>query len=347
MSDKKQKNQRLQKAQTLRQTHETWSGICCLAPFWIVPDYIAPYRPFIFCLVDEGSKVLRTNTFDQDPSTNEIFAEILHGICRPILGSGRARRPEVLFFDNSDLADALTPLLSDLDIRCELRHSLPVIKKLLYSMEKQINRREPIPGLLTIPSITKPFMSHLYELAADFYTATPWNCLNDRNPIEIRVTPAKEPRYAVVMGSGGEVFGLAVYDYLDDLLALYNSSLSNQQLTKKFSTLVLFFEEARAMGFEDLDAMEANGWSVIDEQGYPIFGRSTPLMEIQNPSKADLFWMEGALAGILKYLSKHTPVESFDWIPPDETVSVKLIGGEAQTKLRFLNVDELLSGHFD
>lgn len=101
------------------------------------------------------------------------------------------------------------------------------------------------------------------------------------------------------------------------------------------------------MGFEDLDAMEANGWSVIDEQGYPIFGRSTPLMEIQNPSKADLFWMEGALAGILKYLSKHTPVESFDWIPPDETVSVKLIGGEAQTKLRFLNVDELLSGHFD
>lgn len=101
------------------------------------------------------------------------------------------------------------------------------------------------------------------------------------------------------------------------------------------------------MGFEDLDAMEANDWSVVDELGYPIFGRSTPSMEIRNPSKADLFWMEAALAGILKYLRKHTPVESFDWIPSDETISVKLTGGKTQTKLRFPDLNELLSGHLD
>lgn len=252
MSDEKRKNQRLQKAQTLRQTHETWSGTCGRAPFWIVPDDIAPYRPFLFCLADESSKVLRTNTFEQEPSTNEIFAEVLHGICRPMLGSGRARRPKVLFLDNSDLVDALTPLLSDLGVRCEFRHSLPILKELLYSMEKQINRREPIPGLLTIPSITKPFLGHLYELAADFYAATPWYWLNDMNPIAICVTPDKEPRYAVVMGSGGEIFGLAVYDSLDDLLAIYDSSLSNQQLTKKSSTLVLFSRKQEPWGLKIL-----------------------------------------------------------------------------------------------
>jgi hypothetical protein len=72
----------------------------------------------------------------------------------------------------------------------------------------------------------------------------PWRWLTDHHPLAIRYRPEDAPRYAVVMGSGGEVLGLAVYDTLADLQRIYQSPLSPKQLTQIVTWFVLFFEEA-------------------------------------------------------------------------------------------------------
>src|SRR2546425_1229294 len=82
-------------------------------------------------------------------------------------------------------------------------------------------------------------------------------------PFAIRCLPEDAPRYAVVMGSGGGVFGLAVYETLADLQLMFTSSLSPRQLAKRATWFVLFFEEAPAVSFEDLDAIAAyKDWSI-------------------------------------------------------------------------------------
>jgi hypothetical protein len=251
-----------------------------------------------------------------------------------MLGAGRARRPKLIYLDDIDLVAALAPRLVGLDVRCEYRQSLPALKDALYSMETRLNRREPTPGLLKLPSVTPPLVGHLWELAADFFRAAPWRWLNDSHPMEIRYPPEDKPRYAVVMGSGGEVFGLAVYDALDDLSIMYRRDISPRQAARMATWSVLFFEEATAMNFDDLDAMAKYGWPVAAENAYPVFGRTTGAGEIVAPTRQDVFWMEGALAGVLAYLRKHGQVHQDLLQPVEVTLYVATIGGEVPIYFR-------------
>ena len=199
--------------------------------------------------------------------------------------------------------------------------------------------RETIPGLLSVPSATPPLVQHLYELAADFYRATPWKCLDDRHPIEIRYPLEGNPRYAVVMGSGGEIFGLAVYDTLADLKLIYNYQLTPQQISRRNTWVILYFDEATAMSFDDLDDAEKYGWPVVNETAYPILGRTTKRGTIVPPTAADMFWLEGSLAGILTYFHNHKQIKNGILQPDEMTLTVNTLGIKTQLQLRLPALD--------
>jgi len=40
-------------------------------------------------------------------------------------------------------------------------------------METQIGKYKPLPGLVSIPSVTPQILEHLYHLVAQFYRASP------------------------------------------------------------------------------------------------------------------------------------------------------------------------------
>ena len=325
----------LKKAQRLKQRDEVWEGTCRLARIWITPKNAPPYRPHVTLLLNHKNKILRTQVLEHPPTTEQLFEILLRAMRHPMLGSGwRSRRPTSIYLDNADYVAALTPRLADLDVRCEYRTSLPAVDDALYSMETRAGRYEPIPGLLSIPSITPPLLGQLYTLTTQFYQNTPCRRLNDQHPLEIRYPPDSKPRYAVVMGSASEVFGLAVYDTLDDLRLMYRRDLSPRQTTRMATWLVLFFEEAPAMSFDDLDAMTRYNWPVAGEQSYPVFGRTTSKQELVLPTAADLFWMEGALTGILAFLSDHMQLD-YGFVQPAEiTLPITTLSGKAQMYLK-------------
>ena len=334
VSGRKRMNRRLRQVRRLRQSDETWEGTSRLGRMWIAPRDGPPYRPYVNVFVSTTGTILRTVVLEEPPTPYRVFEDLLQAMRRPMLGAGRARRPKLIYLDDLDFVTALAPRLVSLDVRCEYRHSLPALEGALYSMETRLNKREPTPGLLKLPSVTPSLVGHLCELAADFFQATPWRWLNDSHPMEIRYPPEDKPRYAVVMGSGGEVFGLAVYDALHDLRLMYRRDISPQQAAKMAAWSVLFFEEATAMNFDDLDAMEEYGWPVAAENAYPVFGRTTGAGEIVAPTRQDVFWMEGALAGVLAYLRKHRQVHQGVLQPVEVTLHVATTGGEVQIYLR-------------
>jgi hypothetical protein len=339
MSDPRALERLLKYVQRLPQRDEYWVGTHRLARMWVTPRKAPPYRPYITVFLSQDDKIVRSAVQGQPPTAEALFEDLLRAMRRPVWGAGRARRPTRLYMDNPEDVTALTPRLAALEVQCVYRHPLALADAVIADMETRLGTSNPMPGLLSIPSVTPPLLGHLYQLAAQLYQATPWRWLTDHHPLAIRYRPEDPPRYAVVMGSGGEVFGLAVYDTLEDLQRIYQSSRSPTPLAQIGTWFVLFFEEAPAMSFEDLDAMAQYDWPVATPQAYPVFGRTTPTHAIVLPAKADLLWMEGALAGLVVYVEGHLERRRGGVHPADVTLSVTLVDGKADVRVTILRLD--------
>jgi Domain of unknown function (DUF6930) len=277
--------------------------------------------------------ILRCELIDRPPTPERMFEELLNAMRRPLFGSGFARRPSVVYLDNAEFVAILSPWLAELNISCKYRRVLPMLESALQEVFKGMNKREPIPGLLNLPDVTPPVVGHLYQLAAAYYRLVPWQWLSDMDPIEIRYPPDGQSRYAVVMGSGGEVFGLSVYDTFDDLRGVY-MNLPLQQVYESRTWFAIYFDEAMAMSFEDLEALEKYKWPIAGEQAYPIFARTTRTGELTVPDRADLFWAEAALAAILAYFEKHEKDYRRVSRPAKATLTISTISHEEQVFLR-------------
>ncbi len=335
-SDDPGNNQRieklLQKVRRLRQNTEIWEGVSRLGRIWITPDHQPHYRPYLILIAAKDRAVLHSHVVAQAPTADQIFEELLNAMLHPIWGAGKARRPRVIQLDHPEHVAALAPRLSELGVSCQHHTPLSAANTALKALERSMNRgSKPLPGLLTIPTVTPAQLGNLFQLTADFHRATPWRWLSDYHSMEIRYPLDAAPRYAVVMGSGGEVFGLAVYDTLPDLQRIFEPQLSHRHVASKTSWLVLFFEIAIAMSFDDLDAITQYGWPIPNESAYPVFGRTTKNAEIGLPTAADLAWMAAALAGILAYLPKHRQFARSS----DRTITITTPEGEAQLRLKW------------
>jgi hypothetical protein len=308
---------------------------------WITPDDEWPYRPYLTLLLSQQGKILSSQVLEQPPAADALFESLLRAMRRPALGSGRARRPTLIYLDNAEHVAALSPLLKTLKIQCIHRPTLALADEVAAVIETGRGKYELPPGLVSMPSVTLPMVGHLHELAAQFYRATPWTWFNDHHPFAIQVAPEASPRHAIVMGNAGEVFGLSVYDTLDDLQLVFSPALSHRQVARMSTWFVLFFEEAPAVSFDDLDAIAAHDWPVAAPQAYPVFGRSTADQGLALPTKADLLWMEGALAGLLTYLDHHMVLQRGVPQLADVTMSVSRVDGEVPVRLQVLGFDAI------
>jgi hypothetical protein len=332
----------------LPQRPETWECSGRTARWWITPPGKPARRPNVLLTVAaDAGQVVRVEFDDPLPAPpprgvalppplpppGQVFTGLLEAMRRPAAGAGAARRPALVYFDRPELVEALAPRLAELEVRCEYRRTLPALEVALQRIQARYDRRGPIPGLRTLAGITVPLVAHLCELAADYYRQAPWQYLTDREPFEIGYPPDGPPRYAIVMGSGGAVFGLAVYDALDHLRRLL-AAPESEALRPAFTYSVLFFEEASAMAFDDLETMETYGLALAGERAYPVVGRTTRTGTVSTPLGSDVFWLEGALAAVLVYVRDHIHFRGMEISPARLTLPVQTIGGEKPVYLQ-------------
>ena len=324
----------IHKLSQLKQSDEIWEGTVRLARMWITPKREAAYRPSIITFLDGNGKLLGTEILDKTPTTDQIWNTLTHMMRRPMLGAGWPRRPRMVYFDNLEQQQAMAPLLDAIGVRCEFRRNLPALEAALTEMEKMMNRREkPFPGLISILGITPPLLGHIYTSASEFFEMAPWRVLNDFHPIEIRYPADAPARYAVVMGSGGEVYGVSVQDTLAELKKMY-AAPERHDLTDEMTWLVLFYEKAMTMSFDDLDAITQYGWPVTDELAYPVIGRAEPGAEIGLPTRQDLFWLAAALPACNLYIKQHLKLKRGKVLPAELTLTVPILGTPTKVYLR-------------
>lgn len=281
----------LRRAQRLRQTDATWQCTARRAPCWIHPEDDFTLRPYVVLVLDQDTdKARRADILQERPSAWRVFDVLLQAMLRPASGSGQRERPSRVALDDADLSQVLVPRLGEIGVKCEYRASLPFADAALRDMEAFMNGRDPIPGLLQIPGVTPPLAEAFFVAAADYWNKAPWKLLPCTVPVEVRFPPEGRPRFAVTMGSEGEVFGLALYESLAGLQALYFGGRS-EEVSSGITALGLVFVDAKAMSFADLDSAERYGWPVAAGLAFPQVRKADGPVGAEQPTVEELAWL--------------------------------------------------------
>jgi hypothetical protein len=324
----------LEKTLDLRQRDEIWECTVRRARAWITPPDRDPYRPYIVIAVSRDGKVLGTEIFEGEPTRAEVINVLAKAMYYPAAGSGGKRRPTIIQLDDEVLTEALTPELEKVGVSCEFRHTIRETEQALQALERFLGDEEPIPGLLDVPGVTPFLIKGLFEAAAFFFREAPWYWVDDSNPIELHYPVGSQPRYAVVMGHGGQAYGLAIYNSTDVLHKTY-AGTPLDQLAGRETWTALLFGEAIETPFDDLDAIEIHDWPVAGKYAYPLpvqiglSGRPT------RPGKSDLLRLEAALLAIPRFVQKHTRANEELPRPAEETLTITMADGEDQIHLRY------------
>jgi len=318
----------------LRQTDEAWECTARRARAWITPPDQDPYRPYIILTASSARKVVGSRIVEDSPTLNQVTNALAKAMRRPAPGSGGKRRPAVVYLEDEDLVQALSPMLQEIEVLCEYRHTLREVERALQSMGSFTGREAPLPGLLRSPGVTVPMVEGLFEAAASFYREAPWRWVDDSRPIEVRYPPDGRPRYAIVMGHGGQTYGLARYDSPEAMHAIY-SGKQPEELMGRMQWTSLLFCEIIEVPFDDLDDMEKYGWPVAGDLAYPVPLRVSSSGHPARPGKSDLLWFEAALLAIPPFMRDHMRAQEGVCRPAKATLTVAMTDGEDSVHLSY------------
>ena len=326
----------LKKARRLKQREATWFATRRRAYVWIDPKDGHSYRPYAVLTVEtERGRVRRIDLKGDSITLEEVLASLLNAMRRPIPGSGGRYRPTRIVLDDPGLVEALTPPLAQIDVRCDYQSAIPLMDDIFRSVAVGWRMQELIPGLLSVPGVTVPMVGELFAAAADFYHRASWKWLDNKSPIEVYYPPDGRARYALVLGSGRETFGLSLYESLDDIYTVY-SRVNPEEAAESVSWFSLVFEEPRAMSFYDLDAIEKYQWPVAAESAYPVTIKAVPGGDtFRVPSAAEVAWLAAALRTIPDFITRHLYATRGFPRPAEATFRLPGVHGGRQVTLRY------------
>jgi hypothetical protein len=327
----------ISKILTIRQSKAIWQCTVRRAPVWITPKNKPAYRPYILLVVDQDSEVvIKTEIETKRPNPQAVLGHLFDAMQGSILTLGSRIRPTRICVDDAELVLACSAQLAEVGVQVELRASLPQLNAALHEMEATLNQREPIPGLLSIPGASVPLVAELFAASAEYSRQAPWRYIENFDPIEVHY-PADNPqaRFALVLGSGGEFYGLSLYQSLADI-RLILSRHPEQPTSQPVTWISLILEEVTAMSFEDLDAVERYGWEIASDKAYPLAMKITSgVDETELPNSSELAWLAAALRALPIFLRQQVHADRGRPQPAQASLSLTNVHANQQIALRY------------
>ena len=230
-------------------------------PAWLDgPDGTAERALGTMWLDDDGLVL----TVEPLPAAEQSHARVADSVVKLAEGAP-GYFPERVEVGDAELARYLREAIGPAGITVVLRDELPSLKAALTHMALHMNPDLP-PGVMSGAGVTMADARAFAEAAAAFYQAAPWELLTDGDPIEI-TAPAPPAGFTLcsVMGSGGQVYGLAFYP----TRKAYESVVRGETPRTKVPMRSVLFGPAYEVPFEDADAWEDEGFPIAGERAYP------------------------------------------------------------------------------
>ena len=119
--------------------------------------------------------------------------------------------------------------------------------------------------------------------------------MGNDDALAVQVHPQKEPYYVIVMGQGGSEYGLSLFLQWTDLERFFLPYDHPEEIIPPGGSHNFFFNEIVKIPFDDLDAIEKYGWTVVDKLAYPFPAIFDLHGHVQRPNKEEILWYEAAL----------------------------------------------------
>lgn len=263
-----------------------------------ISDDVSSRRPWLTMVGDSTNELAMQQEFvEEEPGPGRGAAVLLAAMSKPTCGN--RRRPTEVQVCRPTLLEELTPVLSQLGVRCSLLDSLPFLAEFIRGLTQSLAGDGAVTGLLDSPGITPELVADTFLAAAQFYRDAPWRNIPGEVPIRL-VSSSLEggPLYAIVMGRAGLSKGLAVYDDLSFLRKMIRGELSENQMRRGNVPLVVDFSDEDDFPPVDLYDQERFGWEVANPEAYPMIMRVNPGQNVRRPFAWELRVLQGALLAI-------------------------------------------------
>ncbi len=266
----------------LPSTEQDWLCIIGRMPGWVQRSTLTnPWRPAVCFIVDRRTDEVLYVGIGQHKDTlaqsvtrtlvNVMMADFSDEIraTAAVLHKPAPGKPASIEFTHDEVYQKLKPNLDAVGIRSTCAPHLGRITEIMRGMATSTGQQAS-PGILSTLQGDIFAVQRYFALVAAFHRAAPWNFVGNDHVIEVRYPPTSDPFWVVVMGIGGEEFGIALYDSIDIINRLSQKnapvlfrSVDHEAFALSFN---LPFEGAC---FEDLDLIEQFGLPIDSDEAFP------------------------------------------------------------------------------
>jgi len=313
--------------------------VCAIrtANTWIFDDKADRYfRPHIMLLLHASSgSIINYHMFDQKPYPHEVFNQILASNNNPINKNAAVKNPDVIYFGDRALLKDIKGMLMIQGIDAIYRNYDASINPIIEECTKVINADfVSIPGLLSVPKVTRRMVAGFFEQAQFFYQSKPWEIIDDTYLLEIFMPQQTETYYVYVLGAGEIETGLTVFTSWEKYVDFYLHAEEADWDPEGYHMLT--YDYGPEISFEDMDNAEQFNWPLPEPGIYPsplYFTRS----KMTRPNSEMILWYQAALRAIPQYLEQFVNVSGQVRLRGEEvnTFTVKTSEGTRDVRINF------------
>jgi uncharacterized protein DUF6930 len=295
-------------------------------------------------LIVAAGFILHAQLVPQPPSGIDAIATAIARAVRDVLAGG-AHAPSTIRVRHEEVATALAPLVSDLNIVVRSERDLRMLEDVALDMAQHLGGYDKPMPLISMPptwaawQVPSATLIDVFTAAAAFYTSKPWTHLTDNQPLSLHLRDGKAWT-AAVMGNAGEEFGLALYeDPADFLLVLTASEASEPFIAMRGQVLSLSFNRLADLPRPMQREIARSGWSVASPAAYPMLwalntpggGATTELMH----ELTKCLWALARFVGVHEQaLANPRESEAINWRDAGSGIVVSYGGGPEAGPLR-------------
>jgi len=308
---------------------DVWQGGLFAMPAWIEGPDGKLYRPHTAVWVSvEFQQVSKPRMVEPDEDHPQVALESLLSLA--FEDEVRAR-PSVIEVNNEELAGYLDEQLKGAGVRIECVGTMDDLQQQINDMTENVTSAPQPPSALDAKGVTVDRMRSFAEAAVAFYRARPWTELADDDLIAIEhPKPPAGLGYCIVLGAGGQEFGLGFFKSPQQLEKLASAE-HPVAFAARNSVWSLTYGSITELPLADADLWEKHRLPVAGDEAYPCAVHFRPRAGINRPNAGKLAYLEGLLRAIA-----HSTEGDFDsgrW-----SVTVPTFNGEKEYRLALLTM---------
>lgn len=260
----------------------------------------------LVCVSTKSELIIGAALIPPDAPDSKVLSWMLGCMESPIVG--KAQRPGAAVLIGGKLKH-LEPAFRQLGIEVSIRSvPHPVVDQAVSALERDLTN----PGLPPYleQAIATETVAGFFSASAEFYDLQPWKLFEFEIPFKIEIQAKKRKDYwGVVMGGGGQEYGLMLYRSLDALSAMFDSGTAEEADRIMMATWSL------SVTYDDFDDVSSilqaeyllNGGVIEDGSAYPSAMVIDPDSKdpFRSPTQKELVELTAIIHALVDFFRSH------------------------------------------